>query len=250
MTPADGAKRPKEFVMKATWNVILILCLATTTPVFAQKAADPVKALVKDLNAAIGKGDVAQTQAALARATELSKTHPPKKFAPVAAAVGRGVAHKNSAIALASVDALGAMRVRGSSKSLTKLLAPPAKGPGDKRALYVAAIRAAGSIADKGALKALQKCVSHPDKEIAGEAAKAFAGYRAWDEKKLDPLVKSLISSLGKFEKLKGDKKTPAATAAIEGLNESLASLTGGTAPMPAKEWTAYVKKKKKEAKA
>jgi hypothetical protein len=167
--------------------------------------------------------------------------------------VGKGVGHKEAAIAQDAIETLGSMRVRGSSKLLKKYLTPPAKVDADKRPLYVAALGAAGQIADKESLKAIGKAVLNSDQEIAVAAGRAFGGFNALDEKPLNALLKSMVKTLATLEKRaagKDEKLKDSAAAAASAVNASLAKLTGKEGIATSADWAAYLKQRAKDAKA
>jgi hypothetical protein len=214
---------------------------------------DPIKDLVKEINTAISKGDANAANAAFARAKGLKAEHVDKKFAPVTAAISKGVTSKNAAIATASIETLGSLRVRGSSKALGKLIAPAAKVPPEQLPIVVAAISAAGSIGDKESLKALQKDLTHAQQEISVAAATAFSGYTALDPKPRMALVKSLVKSLAGIEKEKAtakDEKVKARAEATDtALNDSIALITGHKSARSSAAWNEWVKNEAKAKK-
>ncbi|MHC4953170.1 MAG: hypothetical protein ACYTGZ_04715 [Planctomycetota bacterium] len=215
-----------------------------------EKKADVLKETVKQINEALSKKDATAAKAAFARAKGIQPNYESKKLGPVVNAIGKGVAHKDPVIALAAVDTLGAMRVKGSSKSLGKLISPPAKVTLDRVLLHVAAIAAAGLIHDKESQKPLAKAMLHTNKEIAVAAANAFAGFGSIDPKPRKALMKSLIKALGDLEKKaksgRKEEDKERAKAVAEALNNSLAALAGSKGPTTSKEWSAWLKQQAK----
>jgi hypothetical protein len=231
-------------------TLALLVAVATAPPA---KAADPLKEAVKQVKAAIGKGDLAAAKAAFARAEALRSNYDDKKFAPLVQAIAKGAMHKDSQLALAAVETIGKLRNEGSAKLLNGLLRPPAKGKDEKMALHLAAIRAAGLIHDPGSLKALEKLVVEPRATIGSAAAEALRGYKALDDKPRLSLMKRLCTILDRLEKKVAKTKDPVSRAGPEkvraALVETLEQLSSGASAKTAAEWKKWIKEAQKAEK-
>lgn len=227
-----------------------VVALAALPAAAKEKQVDALKETIDQIKSAVGKGDVAAAHAAFARAVSIRGSYEPKKLAPLAAAIGKGVGHKSQEIALAAVETLGQLKLEGTSKQLGKLLAPPAKVSEDKVGIHVAAIKAAGEIHDGQSLKALEKLLEHPHGAVAAAGAEAFAGYRNMEEKPRLSLVKKLVGSLDKLdkriEKEKDETKRGDVEKVRDALNTALAALSRNETAKTVDEWEAWLKEQKK----
>ena len=202
----------------------IVLALALAAPQADKDKAATLKELVKTINQAVGKADVAGAKAAFGQAESLRADFQDKQLAPLAAAIGKGTASKNKELALASVETLGKLKIAGSSKSLGKLLSPPAKPKEDALALHKAAIAAAGSIHDASSLKTLEKLVAHKNAPVAAAAAEALGGYSAMEPKQRLGLAKRLVKTLAKLEKKVKGTKDPIEREPLETVQTALLS--------------------------
>jgi hypothetical protein len=217
------------------------------------KKGDPLKELVQQLGAAFGKGSMPEVKAALARAQELRGNYDDKKYAAVAKAVAKGFGHKQPDIAIEAVTVFGQLNVKGSSKSLGKLLSPPAKIPDAKLPLHIAAIRAAGAIHETATLKTLEKTLTHPHPKIGATAAEALTAYRSLDEKPRYALAKRLLKTLAGLEKKAASSKEQEKAAAEPvraALVETLRGLTGESDLNTAAHFEKWLKTAGKKSKA
>jgi hypothetical protein len=229
----------------------IVLAVALAAPQADKDKAETLKELVKTINQAVSKGDVAAATSAYGQAESVRAEFQDKQLAQLAAAIGKGAASKNKDLALASVEALGKLKIAGSSKSLGKLLSPPAKPKEDALALHKAAIAAAGSIHDVSSLKTLEKLVSHKSAPIAAAAAEAFAGYSAMDPKQRIGLAKRLVKTLGKLEKKVKSTKDPIDREPLETVQSALLSglskLMNREGLANAEAWEEYLKEAAKQ---
>jgi len=232
-------------------GIVAVAALAAPA-VAKEKAADPLKEVTAQISSAVTKNDAAAAQAAFARAEGLRGSYDDKKLAPMAKAIGKGVAHKNGQIASAAVETLGKLKIKGTGKLLGKLLAPPAKVKDDKVALHQAAIQAAGSIHDAETLKSLEKLPLHANADIATTAAEALVGYKVLDLKPKEALVKRLVATLAKLEKTaaakKSDENRERAEKVAAALATTLTGLTGKEGLSKSSEWNEWLKEQKKKS--
>jgi hypothetical protein len=226
-----------------------------TSPLAAKpkkkNGGDPVKEAATQVSKALAKNDAAAVQAALTHAESLRQSYDHRKFAPVVKAIGRGVTHKNPQIAMAAIESLGRLKVRGSGKLLGRLISPPAKVKEERVELHQTAIRAAGSIHDPETLKTLEKLLFHTNGDIAITAAEALVGYKVLDEKPKAALVKRLVTALGKLEKAAASKKDEVRERAERvggALATTLSGLTGKEGLVKSADWAAWLKEQKKRA--
>jgi hypothetical protein len=235
------------------WTIPTLVLLVAATPIQAGREADPLKETVKQVKAAIGKGDLTAAKAAFARAESLRPNYDDKKIAPLVQAIAKGVTHKDTQLALASVETVGKLRSEGSGKLLSALLRPPAKGKDEKMALHLAAIRATGMVHDIGSQKGLEKLLAEPRATIGVTAAEALRGYKALDAKPRFALMKRLCKTLDGLEKKIAKTKDPVARTGPErvrtALVETLGELSGGASATTAAEWKQWLKEAEKTEK-
>lgn len=202
----------------------IVLALALAAPQADKEKAESLKELIKTINQAVSKGDAAAAGSAYSQAESLRSDFQDKQLAQLVSAIGKGVVSKNHDVALASIEALGKLKIAGSSKSLGKLLSPPAKPKEDALPLHTAAIAAAGAIHDDSSIKTLEKLVSHKNATVASAAAEAFAGYNAMDPKQRVGLAKRLVKLLEKLEKKVKSTKDPIDREPLEKVQSALLS--------------------------
>lgn len=215
------------------------------------KDGDPVKEAATQITKALAKNDASAARAALSHAESLRDSYDDKKLAPVAKAIGKGVKHKDEQIAMAAIETLGKLKIRGSGKLLGKLISPPAKVKDDKVGLHQAAIRAAGSIHDPETLKTLEKLLSHSNPDIATTAAEALVGYKVLDLKPKGALLKRLVAALAKLEKTatsKNDEIRERTEKVATALAATLTALTGKEGLTKSEEWSAWLKEQNKRS--
>lgn len=244
-------------MMKDLGRVFLgfVAVAALASPLAAKdkkKNGDPLKETAAAIRSALAKNDATAAQAGFARAEGLRGTYDDKKLGPVVKAIGRGVTHKNGAIATAAVETLGKLKVKGSGKLLGKLISPPAKVKDEQVAGHQAAIQAAGAIHDVETLKSLEKLLLHRNADIATTAAEALVGYRVLDLKPKEALVKRLVATLAKLEKAAASKKSDEGREGAEKTGAALAAtltgLTGKEGLAKSSEWSAWLKKQKRNS--
>ena len=231
------------------------LILMVAAPALAQdkgkrrpKPGAALKKVTKDIGAALRAGDAAAVESVCTRALGMKDNYESAKMVPVAKALAKGASHKDDAIAIKSIETVGALGIPGTAKFLGKLLAPPAKIPDGRLARHLAALRAASAIHDVASLKQFEKLLVHPVADIADTAALAFSRYKSLETKPKNALVKKLVVALAKLEKARDtapDDRKADLTKVIASLNESLAALTGQKLST-AVDWTKWIKERAK----
>jgi len=233
--------------MYRTLMLVPLLCA-----VVLAKDPDPLKETIKEVEAALGKNDAAAAKAAFAKAETLRAGHDDKKLGPLVQAIAKGAGNRNPEIAKAALDALGNLKVAGSTKLFAKALAAPAKVKPEEMPVVEAAIAAAGALHENEGLKPLEKLLDHPNGDLAATAAKTLAHYKALDPKPRRALASRMIKALALAEKEAESAKKPeqkeAAAKLGAGLLEGLTGLCGKEGLTNAKEWEAWLKESEKEA--
>lgn len=113
------------------------------------------------------------------------------------AMVGKAAGNKDLRIRHGAFGTLGVLKVRGSSKYLTKWLNPPKRFKGEIPESYFEAFRALGSIADANTLDRLRKLADHGELEIARSATTALGGFHTLPVKRRKNLAFDLVKRLG-----------------------------------------------------
>ncbi|MHC4550917.1 MAG: hypothetical protein ACYTEZ_19355 [Planctomycetota bacterium] len=240
--------------MKLSGRLLLGLAACAALAVARPRNGDPVKETGKQIASALAKGDLDALRAGFERAEELRPNYHDQQFTAVAKAIGKGVTHKDPQIALAAMEMLGKLKVRGSGRLLAPLISPPPQVKEKRLPLHQAALRAAGSIHDPETLRTIEKVVLHTNPDLAVVAAEALAGYKVLDEKPKTALLKRLVSALAKLEKKAAYAKDEKSRGAAEGVGgavaAALSTLTGKEGLVKSAEWTAWLKAQRKQAKA
>lgn len=217
-------------------------------------AEDDLKATTEQVKEAIGKGDTAAAKAAFEKAIQLKAGNDAKKLAPLVKEIGKGVTHKDAALATSAAVTLGTLGVPGSSKSLAPLLNPPPKPASDRLTVHLAGIKSAGEIHDPETLKALEKLLDHPHGDIAAAGAEAFGGYKDIEEKQRMALLKKLVGSLAKIEKrcekAKDEEERAAAEKVRDALTAAMNALSRTEGAKTADEWEEWIKEQAKAGKS
>ena len=234
-------------------GLALLLMAATAAAKGKKSPGDSLAEVTKEVKTSISKGDVAAAKAALARAAQVRSRYQDKKLKGLVSAVGAGVKHKNPEIAVASIEALGAMRIKGSAKSLSGALSVPKKLDDSRVDVHLAAIRAAGQIGEFESANALEKLLVHADSRISVAAAEAMAGFAGGLESKaIRKLLGKLAGTLDKLDaaekraKKEEDKLRIAKTKAA--LIQSVGKLAGSESIDSADALRKWLKESQKEA--
>lgn len=234
----------------------LALLAATAAAKEKKKSAGASLAdVTKEVKTAISKSDVAATKSALARALQMRPRYQDKKLKSLVTAVGSGVKNKQSEIAIASIEALAAMKIKGSAKMLSGALTVPKKIEDARVDVHLAAIRAAGELGAVESAKSIEKLVMHTDTRIAVAAAEALAGFGGGLDPK--PTMKLLGQLAGTLDKLAAaEKKAKSEEAKVSvakvkaALLQSIGKLSGTESIDSAAALRDWLKKSKKKPKS
>ncbi len=234
------------------YALTILVCLCTVVAAEKKvKKVDPLKATIAEVNAAVSKGDAVALAASIERAKKIRENYKDKKLAPLVSAIGKGCSNKKPGVAQACIEGLGALKVAGSSKALSKLLNPGVKVSETKLPLHVAAIEAAGNIHDAGSQKTLEKLLGHSNTEISVAAGRAMAGYRWLDEKPRLTLARRLVKTLGaleaKVKSAKNDDKRDHLSKTAASLNTGISKLLNQEGILNAADWTEWLKKQSRK---
>jgi hypothetical protein len=233
----------------------LALMAATVAAKDKKRSGDSLADVTKEVKTSVSKGDLAATKAALARALQMRSRYQDKQLKSLVTAVSTGVKHKNPEIAVASIQALAALRVKGSAKSLSGVLSVPRKLEDSRVEVHLAAIRAAGELGQLESAKSLEKLIMHADSRISVAAAEAMAGFGGGlEEKATHKLLGKLAGVLDKLEaaekksKKEEDKLRMAKTKAA--LLQSVGKLAGADSIDSADALRNWLKEAKKQSKS
>jgi len=236
---------------------LILVCLAVTA--FAKEkdkpTGDSLAEVTKQVKTAVAKGDVAAAKAAFARALQTRPRFKDKKLNSLVAAVGSGAKHKNTELALAAIETLGGMKVKGSSKQLAPLLSVPKKVDEERLEVHLAAIRATGQISDPDSAKSLDKLILSPNEKVAVAAAESMEGFAGGlDTKVTNKQLGQLATTLEKLEasekKAKKDEDTARIATVKSALLKSVQKMAGSETIDSSAALRGWLKEQKKEKKS
>lgn len=234
----------------------LLVVLAFAATVLADRET-LMKETIKQVDTAFESGDWTLVRSALWRAKAIRERYSARDSEPLAKAVAKGAAHKDSRIAVAALRTLAQLSVPGSTKLIQAMLAPPKEVELGRHKVYVAAIECAADLHEPDGLKPLEKLLSHPDRVFAVAGAEALARYWTMDDRPKIALVERLVreherldKSLKKAKREKHRAEEKHYQAVHDALLASMRKLTGKDKYKTPAQFRAWCKRERNKLKS
>jgi len=203
------------------------------------------------LKEALATDATADAQSALAAIPALHAAASDAERKQALDAVGKAAKSDDLGVRHGAFAALGAMKMKGSSKYLGRWLNPPKSFKGEIPPSYLEAIRAAGAIADAGTLSKLEDLSDHGELTIAVAATQALGGFHTLPTKRRKALAIDLVDRLERLsaqQRRKASEEVYARKAALAAATVAALRQLTGKDYQTLDGWKAWKEKAEKEA--